>query len=136
MSQENVKLAREAYEAFNRGDLVGAVANLAPDAEYNATGGHMTGLAGVYRGPDEYRTGFLEPFVAEFDDARLEVHELLDAAGEDVVAALTVRGRGKRSGADVAWDVWQVWTFRDGQMIRGQGYGSREAALEAVGLRE
>jgi ketosteroid isomerase-like protein len=135
MSQENVEIVRHAFEAFNRGDLAGAVADWAPDAEYRATGGHMTGLAGLYRGPDAYRTGFLEPFVSEFDEPRLDIHELIDT-GDHVVAALTVSGRGKRSEAEVAWDVWQVWTLRDGQIIRGHGYGSRDEAFAAVGLSE
>ncbi len=32
--------------------------------------------------------------------------------------------------------VGHLWTVRDGQIVRGEGYGSRKQALEAVGLRE
>ena len=38
MSQENVEKVQRAYEAFNRGDSEGMVANIAPDFEYVATG--------------------------------------------------------------------------------------------------
>jgi ketosteroid isomerase-like protein len=95
----------------------------------------MAGLAGLYRGPDDYRKRFLEPFRGEFDDPRVEIHELLDA-GDHVVASLTAKGRGRQSGVEVDWKVWQVWTVRDGKTIRGQGYGSKQEALEAVGLSE
>jgi hypothetical protein len=31
---------------------------------------------------------------------------------------------------------WQVWTVQDGRFVRGQGFASREEALEAAGLSE
>ena len=34
MSQENVEIMRRAYAAFNRGDIDGMVADVAPDFEY------------------------------------------------------------------------------------------------------
>jgi hypothetical protein len=30
----------------------------------------------------------------------------------------------------------QTWTVQDGKFVRGQGFASREEALEAAGLRE
>jgi len=33
-------------------------------------------------------------------------------------------------------DVFQVWTLRDGLVVRWRVFETREAALEAVGLRE
>ena len=50
MSEENVELVRKAYEAFNRGDVEGAVANIAPDFVYVSTG-VIPGMEGVKRGP-------------------------------------------------------------------------------------
>jgi ketosteroid isomerase-like protein len=32
--------------------------------------------------------------------------------------------------------LWSVWTVRDGRVVRWQGFADRDAALEAVGLRE
>lgn len=46
---------------------------------------------------------------------------------------LTIRGRGKQSGIEVSWDIWQRWTLRDGKIARGQGFTSKAAALEAAG---
>jgi hypothetical protein len=60
----------------------------------------------------------------------------LVAAGDHVIAAQTFRGRGKQSGVETSWDLWQVWTLRDGKGIRGRGFTSEEQALEAAGLRE
>jgi ketosteroid isomerase-like protein len=73
--------------------------------------------------------------LSEFDDASAEIYELTDA-GDQVVASITNRGRGKRSGVEVSWDIWQVWSLRDGKVVRGQAFTNREEALEAAGLSE
>lgn len=124
-------MLERAFEAFNRGDLDAAVADIAPDCEYVATGA-VPGATGTYRGPEGYRR-FIEWLVDQFDDARVELTEALDA-GDQVVVGVTNRGRGKRSGAEASWEIWQVWTVRDGRAVRGQGFTRREQALAAAGL--
>ena len=94
MSKDNVEVVRRAYEAFNRGDRDAAVADVAADCEYGASG------------------------------------------GDRVVVSVTTRGSGKHSGAEASWVTWQVWTLRDGKAVRGEGFSSRRAALEAAGLSE
>jgi ketosteroid isomerase-like protein len=131
MSQENVELVRRVYEAFNRGDLDAAVADIAPDAEYVSTG-TIPGFAGTYQGPEELRR-FLSWLWEEFDEPHIEVHEIIEA-GDQVLVSLTNRGRGKQSGADVSWRVWQIGTVRDGKVVRAQGFTSRDEAGEAAGL--
>ena len=42
----------------------------------------------------------------------------------------TTRGRGKQSGIEAAWPIWQVWTLRDGKGIRGQGFTTESEALK------
>jgi uncharacterized protein len=131
MSQENVELARRAYEAFNRGDLDGMVADFAPTFQYVPTGA-IPGAGDPYRGRWKE---FVRWFMGEFDDARVEIRELTEA-GDQVLASLTLRGRGKQSGVEASWDVWHVWTVRDGKLIHGQGFARGDEALEAAGLRE
>ena len=133
MSRENVEIVRRAYDAFSRGDLDAAVEDMAPDCEYVATG-TIPGLGGVYRGPEGFRR-FLSWIFDEFDDARVEIDELIEAE-DGVLASVTNRGRGKQSGAETSWHVWQLWTVRDGKVVHGQGFTSEAEALEAVGLRE
>lgn len=133
MSEESAAIARRAYEAFNRGDQQAMVADLAPNFEY-ATTGAIPGMTGVYRGVEGI-LGFLEWMRSEFERPRIEVNELVDA-GDQVVAAVTLRGRGKQSGVEASWDVWHVWTMEDGKVVHGQAFTSREEALEAAGLSE
>jgi ketosteroid isomerase-like protein len=133
MSEENLEIIRRAYEAFNRGDPDGMVVDFAPTFEYVATGA-ILGSSGVYRGPEGYKA-FLGLFWDEFQDARVELHGLIDA-GDQVLAELSLRGRGKKSGAEARWDIWQLWTLRDGMAVYAQGFTKRPDALEAGGLSE
>jgi uncharacterized protein len=131
MSEENVEIVRRGYEAYNRGDLDGVAADFTPDCEYIPSGA-LPGGRGIIRGPEEYKRyiGWLQD---EFDDAHAEIHELVDA-GEAVFASLTLRGRGRRSGAPAGWALWQVWTFQGGKVVRGEAFTSRDEAREAAGL--
>jgi ketosteroid isomerase-like protein len=88
-------------------------------------------LAGVQRGPEGVRR-VVEVFSGAFDAAHIEVHDLIDA-GDQVFGSLTVQGRGKQSGAEASWDVWHVWTVRDGRVARVLGFTDRDEALEAAG---
>ena len=131
MSEENVETLRRAYEAYSRGDLDAAVADADPDVEYISA---IPGQENVARGSEAYKR--LISWVFDmFDDARLEPTEFIDA-GERVVGGFTVSGRGKQSGVETSWTVWQVWTLKDGMFVHGQGFTAREEALEAAGLSE
>jgi uncharacterized protein len=133
MSEDNVEIVRRAYEAFNRGDLDGMVADFAPEFEYVASGA-VPGTRGVHPGTEGFRQ-YTEGFWGEFDDAHIEVHELTEAR-DQVLASVTFRGRGKQSGVEASWDIWQLWTLRDGKNVRGEGFPSRDEALKAAGLSE
>jgi uncharacterized protein len=133
MSQENVEMVRRAYEAYNRGDIDGAVSDFAPDCRYTAAG-TIPDRTGVFHGREGYKE-FIGWLRSEFDDAQAGIDELIDA-GDTVVVGSTLRGRGKQSGAEAKFTFWQTWTVQDGKFVRGQGFASREEALEAAGLSE
>jgi len=134
MAQENVEIVRQAVEAFNRRDFDGMFASVArPDFEYTASG-LIPGEQGVYRGLREF-SRLSERVFGEFDDLHAEIDDLIDA-GDRVLLGLTTRGRGRKSGAETSWRYYQVWTIRDGRVLRGQGFLDRDEALQAAGLRE
>ena len=126
-------MARRAYEAFNRGDVAGMVADIASEFEFVTTG-TVPGMTGVYRGA-EGMMEFLEWLRGEFDSPSVEVRELIEE-GDQVLAAVTLRGSGKQSGVEASWDLWHLWTYRHGKVVRGQAFTSTDDALEAAGLSE
>jgi len=133
MSQQNVETLRRAYEAFDRGDLDAAVADAHPDVEYISSGA-IPGQGDVARGSEAYKR-FISWLSDVFEDARLEPKEFIDA-GDRVLGGFTLSGRGKQSGIKTSWTMWQVWTLKDGMFVHGQGFTTRDEALEAAGLRE
>jgi len=73
--------------------------------------------------------GFLESFpYLEFD-----VEELIDAR-DLVIASTVMHGRGAASGASVDDAYVFVYKLRDGLIVEGWEYRTRQQALEAVGL--
>jgi ketosteroid isomerase-like protein len=133
MSEENVEMIRRAYEAYERGDLDAAVADLAPDCEYKAAG-TVPGRTGTYLGPEGYKE-FVTWLTEEFSDSHAQVDALIDA-GDSVVLGATLRGQGRQSGIPATFTFWQVWRFADGKVVHGQGFADKAEALEAAGLSE
>ena len=70
-----------------------------------------------------------------WDDYRLDAEELIDA-GSSVVVVMHEWGRGKGSGIPFERRSAQVWTFREGQIIRWEDFADKASALEAAGLSE
>jgi ketosteroid isomerase-like protein len=131
MSQENVELVRGSFEAYLRGDLETALAGFDPEVEiYDhdiPDAGEYRGLEGVLRWQDDWDR--------EWESWRWDPEEYIDA-GERVVAVLRVYAKGRQSGVEVERLDGAVYTMRDGKCVRLDYYGSKEQALEAVGLRE
>jgi ketosteroid isomerase-like protein len=87
-----------------------------------------------WRGPAGVRE-FFRHWVGPFDEWGYEVGEVIDA-GNAVVAHIHQSGRGKGSGARVESRFWQVWTIRDGKVVRATHHSEKAEALEAAGQRE
>jgi ketosteroid isomerase-like protein len=71
-----------------------------------------------------------------WEEMRTEPLRLIDA-GERVVVIGRLVGKGKDSGARVERPTGQVWTIRDGLVVRWEiGFTDPNEALDAVGLAE
>ena len=131
MSQQNVELVHRLYRAMDARD-VKAIEELAdPDMEWISdprVGG------GPVRGRDEVLKFFLER-AEMFGEISTEVERVLEA-DDKVLAFIRVSGQGAASGAGFEIRIAHLWTFRNGLIVRGQGYGDREQALEAAGLSD
>ena len=133
MSQENVDLIRRLNTAFNAGEDHVIVDHLAPDAELTD---HMPlpDVAGSVRG-EEVRT-VLAAWREGFKGFEANVVEYVDR-GDFVVCVTNWRFVSRDEGVEVQWNGAEAWRVRDGKVVWGQaGFRDKEAALEAVGLRE
>jgi uncharacterized protein (TIGR02246 family) len=132
MSQENVQIARRAFESFNRRDLAGAAAVFAQDAEWVP---YLAALEEeVYRGRDVIERMWRE-VLGHLPDFRIEVVQVVADSPDTVVLEVAFQGMGKASGAGTRATVYQAAWFRAGKVTRVQGFRTAAEALEAVGLR-
>ena len=132
MSQEDVEVVRQAFGAWNRGDIEGYIAYLCCDVKAIPMGAALEGK--VWRGHDEIRA---------WAQTHPEVWETLLIWAEEFEQVdeqlLLVSGHWDavgRSGVEMSAPATWVFGFRDAKIAYWQAYTSRAAAHEAVGLSE
>jgi ketosteroid isomerase-like protein len=132
MSQENVELLRAALEEFLAGERDFGGQLLDPEVEWDASELPILDIGGLYRGPPAVRQ-FWREWLSAWETVQFE-YELVDA-GDHVVALIDQWMRGRSTGIDVPLGKYaQVYTFRDGLVVRWKAYMSQSEALVAVGL--
>src|SRR4051794_39062857 len=131
MSRENVAIAKRIYDARNRGDVDGVLAECAPDVTWRP---HLATLGTqTIRGHDEVRA-YMASLGEDWQSFRHEPEEFFDA-GDQVVAFLQTYAKGRGSGVDVEVAVAHVLSFEDGKCLGYVSYHDREEALRVAGLR-
>jgi len=133
MSQENVEIVRRAFEAYVRRDDEAAFALYDPEIEIDMTASGQPG-GGVYRGLAGVRE-WNRDWLGVFEQFTAEVEEWIDP-GEDVVAMVRWRARGRSSGVPAEMLQAHVWTVRDRKLRRLRVYQSKAEGLKAAGLSE
>src|SRR5262245_25071370 len=111
MSEENVEIVQQIYDAFNRGDIPAILELLDPGFEWWDRADDPG--ATVYRGPDGY-SKHLADIDADVAEMQVELKEVIDA-GDYVVADVRVHGRGRASGAPFEEHEVHVLRFHDGK---------------------
>jgi ketosteroid isomerase-like protein len=132
VSEENVEIVRSVY-ADPRGLTAAASGKVAPDAEFDFTAAYPD--RPVMRGVEELRR-FRDSGPWGGSPIHFEPERFFDVDGERVLVFARVSATGQGSGAPVEIRVAHEFTIRDGLVVRFKVYGSRDEALEALGLRE
>jgi ketosteroid isomerase-like protein len=155
MSQENVEIVRRFYEAGQRsidaywrnpGSGVAALktgelppeteaflAFLHPEVEYNPT------LSGLEGGTARGHLGWLrswDEFLRENEGWSFTVNEVVDLGGDQVLVAIEMTSKWRRSGMTLTEPRFVVLTVREGLIVRIDLFRERAEALEAAGLSE
>jgi ketosteroid isomerase-like protein len=130
MAQENVEVVRRQFAAFDHGGPDAAAAYWHPDIDWRAVEGAADDV-GVISGPDALRA-YYDDWLETFDDLRAEVGEVLFEDGDQVAVTVHNSGRGRASGVVTKGRYYVVCTVRDGLIVSGREYDSRDKALRAV----
>lgn len=131
MSQQNVEIVRQIFEAFNSEDIELILALTHADFELEVPPA-LSAEPDIYRGHDGMRR-YWESFQDAMDEIRIQPERLCDA-GEEVVVAMHLTAKGRRTAIAVEQRTAGVWTICDGKVLRIRAYVSLSEALETVGV--
>jgi ketosteroid isomerase-like protein len=128
MSQENVEVIRELWDAYERGDFDHVLALSDPYVVMvSLEEGPLYGQGAVRRN--------YERWVETWDAPEISVEEIF-GEGDQVFVMARFRARGRASGVGVDARLYEVYTLRNRKLIRVDEFREREPALEAIGLSE
>jgi len=127
-------VVRAHFRTFESGGVDAAAEFWHPDIEWRAVEAAADDV-GVIRGRDALRL-YYQDWVDTLAELRAEVEEILFEEGDRVAVVIRNSGRGRASGVATGGRYYVACLVRDGQIVAGREYASRDEALEAVrGMR-
>ena len=132
MSEENVEALKRAFAASADVDTHEELLTILDEDIVWDPG--ETFPSGKESGHDGVRS-FFRQWIGAFDEWRFEAVEYREC-GNAVFVHMRQSGRGKGSGVTTEIDLWQVWLFFEGKVVRFVQKPSRKEAIEAAGLSE
>ena len=129
----NVQVVKDAYAAFQRGDINGVIALVDDTVDWHG----LKGAEGVapHAGPRRGRAGVAEFFAqlaGSTEFTRFEPREFI-AQGDQVVAIGDYAANIKTTGRSVASEWVMVFTLRDGKVVRFREWTDSAQLVKAYG---
>ncbi len=133
MSQLNVDVARQAYDAYNREGINGILGYLDPDVEWrNPADAPIAGLFVGHQGFVEWQRLTDEVW----DEVHLEPVRISELPDGRVLAVVRLHFRVRAHEIDMEVPFAHLITIRSGKATALSMYTSEAAALEAAGLAD
>ena len=110
MSQENEEIVREAHDAYSRGDYERVAGFHDPHIVV------ITLEDGAVYGNDDVIANY-ERWNEAWEGAQTTLEEVT-GHGDRVLVAVRFHGRGRASGIEVDERLYEVYTLRDGKVLR------------------
>lgn len=129
-----MELVRSLYARWAKGDLGGWDA-VDSEIEFARIGPTGTGLDGEFRGVEALGTALAE-WLESWTEITVQAERIVDLEDGRVLVLSHQTGRGRGSGTPLDLRMADIWTVRDGRLVRWETYWNRDDALEAAGLSE
>jgi ketosteroid isomerase-like protein len=133
MSQEDVEVVRNQFEATNEGDFERAMTHYADDAKLIVHDGFLE--VGTFEGREEVGRWFGDWFRSFQRGYHFELEETTDL-GDAVLVVASHAGHGRASGIEVQGSNAYIYRLREGKIALVEIYPTRAQALQAAGLGE
>ena len=134
MSQENVDVIREQFDATNKRDTRRAMDFYDEDVVLVI---HPKAFleSGTFEGREAVGQWFADWFRSFERGYHFDFEEIRDL-GDVVFLVASHHGRGRTSGVEVAGRTAYLYTVSDGKVVRAELFADREDALAAAGLSD
>ena len=130
-SKETTELLRQFYEYFNQRDLDAVLELCAPEVEVYKDPEVVEMVAAFTPRGQERVAQYLRGWLDSWDAYQARPEQILEG-GEEVAVLVHLRARGKGSQFDIEEDMADVFTVRDGKIVRLRLYIRRQDALQAI----
>jgi len=119
---DNVRLLRNLYDAFGRGDVPSVLGAMSPDIKWYLAEGNPNRPSGEpWVGPDAVLNNVFMKLGTEWDG--FTVHpRTFHGAGDTVIIEARYSGTYKSTGKEGDVQVCHVWDVTDGKLTRFQQY--------------
>ncbi|MGH2979054.1 MAG: nuclear transport factor 2 family protein [Solirubrobacterales bacterium] len=134
MDKQRAELIERFYEAFLRRDVDAIVALCDESIEIYKDPDVVEMVSALTPRGHERVATYLRGWLDSWDMYRPSLAGLREAAGDEVVALVEVRARGRGSQFDIDEEIADVFTFRGERIVRLRLHVTREVALRDAGL--
>jgi ketosteroid isomerase-like protein len=132
MPGDALEVVTAAYAAWNAGEW--GLEHFHPQVEWELIGEMTLDQAGPMRGRDALLDYWRRFWGAWKPGAAWEITELRRLGDEQVLACGRLRVVGRSSGVESSAPVFQLWTVREGLIVRFLGCDDRATAVKAAGF--
>ena len=133
MSQASVEIAKLSVDAWNRGDMDEVFALLDPHVRWTTAADEPDPQTYVgHEGVRQLIASLLDIWDEGFT---MKAHEFIDL-GDVVVVPFTSHVQARGSGVALDAEETHVFTVHDGKIVRVREYRTKDAALQALRMRE
>ena len=132
---DNVRLLKDLYEAFGRGDIPTVLGSMSPDIRWHmAESNPYMPSGGAWFGPEAVLNNIFMKLGTEWDG--FTVHTTSFHGGADsVIVEARYTGTYKATGKTIDAQVCHVWEVKDGKLTRFQQYLDTAKMQDVMGAR-
>jgi len=127
MTDDNIAIIRQSYEAYERGDLTTVFSLFHPEIEIYQT--ELLPWGGQYKGHEQVQAFFHK--LNQYTEAQPEPIDFI-AAGDAIVVVGRLQGKARATERSFDMKIIHVWTVMDQKIIRFEAYIDTPAMLLAL----
>ena len=130
---DNVKLMKDLYDAFGRGDIPAVLGAMSPAIQWHQAEGNPYNPSGQpWVGPDAVLNNLFMRLGTEWEG--FAVHPwAFHGAGDSVIVEARYSGTYKPTGKSMDTQVCHVWDIKDGKLTRFQQYVDTAKLRDVMG---